>query len=148
MDRFQIKSGDWLNIGVLSYPYMKSHRGDKTIFTTWAVDRFQIKSGDWLNIGLLSYPYMKSHRGDKTILRSSYFHNEISYTGQTTLFIEPGPWFYCLERRCLCKQCIPTSIRATFVNTPHTEHTLSFVLPHSLGHSGLVLLENLNGNIC
>ena len=29
-----------------------------------------------------SYQYRKSHFGDKTVVRSSYLHNEISYTGK------------------------------------------------------------------
>ena len=37
----------------------------------------------WFNIKMSSYQYRKSHCGDKTILRSSYFHNGISYTGKT-----------------------------------------------------------------
>ena len=30
----------------------------------------------------LSYQYKKSHYGDKTVVRSSSFHNGISYTGK------------------------------------------------------------------
>ena len=31
-----------------------------------------------------SYQYRKSHCGDKMVVRSSYLHNGISYTGETT----------------------------------------------------------------
>ena len=37
----------------------------------------------WFNIKMASYQYGKSHCGDKTVVRSSYLHNEISYTGKT-----------------------------------------------------------------
>ena len=39
-------------------------------------------SGPWLNIKMSSYQYTKSHYGDKTVVRSSYLHNEVSYTGK------------------------------------------------------------------
>ena len=47
-------------------------RGDWYTVSTWA--QFNIKTA--------SYQYRKSHCGDKTIVRSSYFHNGISYTGK------------------------------------------------------------------
>ena len=31
------------------------------------------------------FPVLKYHYGDKTILRPSYHHNEISFTGNTTV---------------------------------------------------------------
>ena len=34
------------------------------------------------NIKMSPYQYRKSHFGDKTVVRSSYFHNGISYTGK------------------------------------------------------------------
>ena len=34
------------------------------------------------NIKMSSCQYRKSHCGDKTVVRSSYLHNEISYTGK------------------------------------------------------------------
>ena len=37
--------------------------------------------GAWFNIKISSSLYRKSHCGDKTLVRSSCFHNEISYTG-------------------------------------------------------------------
>ena len=36
------------------------------------------------NIKMSFYQYRKSHCGDKTVVRSSYLHNEISYTGKMT----------------------------------------------------------------
>ena len=41
-----------------------------------------LQPGPWFNINMSSYQYRKTHCGDKTILRSSYFHNGISYTGK------------------------------------------------------------------
>ena len=41
-------------------------------------------TGPWFNIKMSSYQYRKSHCGDKTVVRSSYLHNEISYTGKMT----------------------------------------------------------------
>ena len=38
--------------------------------------------GPQFNIKMSSYQYRKSHCGDKTVVRSSYFHNGISYTGK------------------------------------------------------------------
>ena len=38
--------------------------------------------GPWFNIKMSSYRYRKSHCGDKTVVRSSYLHNEISYSGK------------------------------------------------------------------
>ena len=35
---------------------------------------------------MTSYQYRKSHCGDTTILRPSYLHNEIIYTGKTSLY--------------------------------------------------------------
>ena len=43
-------------------------------------------AGPWFNIKMSSYQYRKSHCGDKTIVRSSYLHNEISYTSKTSLY--------------------------------------------------------------
>ena len=34
---------------------------------------------------MLFYQYRNSHCGDKTIQRPSYLHNEISYSGKTTI---------------------------------------------------------------
>ena len=42
----------------------------------------RLRSGAWFNIKMSSYQYRKSHCGDKTVVRSSYLHNEISYTGK------------------------------------------------------------------
>ena len=42
--------------------------------------------GPWFNIKMSSYQYRKFHCGDKTVVRSSYLHNEISYTGKMTSF--------------------------------------------------------------
>ena len=43
--------------------------------------------GARFNMKMLSYQDRKSHCGDKTVIRSSYLHNEISYTGKmTTLY--------------------------------------------------------------
>ena len=46
------------------------------------------------NIKMSSYHYRKSHYGDKTVVRSSYLHNEISYTGKTTslYWTSNGSW--------------------------------------------------------
>ena len=41
-----------------------------------------MEHGPWFNIKTTSYQYRKSNCGDKTLLRSSYLHNEISYTGK------------------------------------------------------------------
>ena len=51
--------------------------------------------GPWLNIKMPSYQYRKSHCGDKTAVRSSYFHNGISYTGKMTSLY----WIRALEVR-------------------------------------------------
>ena len=40
--------------------------------------------GPWFNIKMSSYHYRKSYCGDKTVVRSSYLHNEISFTGKMT----------------------------------------------------------------
>ena len=50
----------------------------------------QIGSVPWLDITTSSYQYRKSHRGDKTVVRSSFLHNEISFTGWH-LYIETPP---------------------------------------------------------
>ena len=59
--------------------------------TTLQLKRVRIKistilkqPGPWFNIKMSSYQYRKSHCGDKTVVRSSYLHNEISYTGKMT----------------------------------------------------------------
>ena len=54
--------------------------------------------GGRLNIKVSSYQYRKFLCG-KTVVRSSYLHNEISYTGKTTFYIESGPRF-CTQPRC------------------------------------------------
>ena len=38
-------------------------------------------TSSWFNIKI-SYQYRKSHCGDKTVVRSSYLHNDISYTAK------------------------------------------------------------------
>ena len=40
-----------------------------------------------LNMMMSSYQYRKSHCEDKMVVRSSYLHNEISYTGKMVAFI-------------------------------------------------------------
>ena len=40
--------------------------------------------GPRFNMNMSSYQYRKSHCGDQTVVRSSYLHNGISYTGNTT----------------------------------------------------------------
>ena len=44
------------------------------------LSRASLDPGSRLNIKMLFYQYRKSHCGDKTVVRSSYFHNGISYT--------------------------------------------------------------------
>ena len=46
--------------------------------------------GPWFNIKMWSYQYRKSHCGDKTIVRSSYLHNEMSYSVSSRLYIGPA----------------------------------------------------------
>ena len=48
------------------------------------VDYASLLPGPWFNIKMSSYQYRESHCGDKTVVRSSYLHNEISYTGKMT----------------------------------------------------------------
>ena len=38
-----------------------------------------------------SYQYRKSRCGDKTVVRSSYLHNEMSYTRKMTYLYETNP---------------------------------------------------------
>ena len=51
-------------------------------------------TGPWFNIKKSSYQYRKSHCGDKTVVRSSYLHNEISYTGKMASFYWISPQIY------------------------------------------------------
>ena len=48
-------------------------------------------AGPWFNIKMTSYQYRKSHCGDKTIVRSSYLHNEISYTDKMSSLYWTSP---------------------------------------------------------
>ena len=45
---------------------------------------YAMAPGPQFNIKMSSYQYRNTHCGDKTIVRSSYLHNGISYTGNTT----------------------------------------------------------------
>ena len=54
------------------------------IITIITHDIISIRSGSRFNIKMSSYQYRKSYCGDKTVVRSSYFHNGISYTGKMT----------------------------------------------------------------
>ena len=47
-----------------------------------ASEWFWPSSASRFNIKILSYQYRKPHCGDKMVVRSSYLHNEISYTGK------------------------------------------------------------------
>ena len=57
--------------------------------------------GPWFNIKMLSYQYRKSNYGDKTVVRSSYLHNDISYTGKMTSFYWISPRLSPSHKVCL-----------------------------------------------
>ena len=53
----------------------------------WVSDKYPIlqqSPGPRFNIKMSPSQYRKSHCGDKTVVRSSYFHNGISFTGKIT----------------------------------------------------------------
>ena len=52
---------------------------------------YELHPGPWFNIKMSSCQYRKSHCEDKTLVRSSYFHNEISYTGKMASFYYTPP---------------------------------------------------------
>ena len=50
---------------------------------TFEVLKILIRTGNFFSLALnTAYQYKKSHYGDKIVIRSSYFHNGISYTGK------------------------------------------------------------------
>ena len=62
----------------------------------------------WFNIKMSSYQYRKSHCGDKTVVRSSYLHNEISYTIKMSSLYWIGPLFhgvfaFCIWHKLYCR---------------------------------------------
>ena len=66
---------------------------DRILFLTVQSALVSISSGPWLNVKMSSYQYRKSHCGYKSVVRSSYFHNGISYTGKmASLYWATPPW--------------------------------------------------------
>ena len=76
--------------------------------------------GPWFNIKMPSYQYRKSHCGDKTVVRSSYLHNEISYTGEMASLYWSSPqhiyWRGVLEYECKTI-VIETDLVKTLIST-------------------------------
>ena len=83
----------WVLIHINDYYQHHSQNKEKllSILSNLHTNLFRIDSpqngqkydtGPWFNIEMSSYQYRKSHCGDKTVVRSSYLHNEISYTGK------------------------------------------------------------------
>ena len=54
-----------------------------------------------IQYNILSYRYRKSNYGDKTVVRSSYLHNDISYTGKMTSFYWISPRLSPSHKVCL-----------------------------------------------
>ena len=74
----------WYNEGVnLQDLYMFMACKSLLLLHYFERHRFQFCPRPRFNIKMLSYQYRKFNCGDKTVVRSSYFHNGISYAGKT-----------------------------------------------------------------
>ena len=62
-----------------------------------------------------SYQYGKSHCGDTTVVRSSYLHNEISYTGKCHRY-RIGALFVSAQKKKVMDEGLYQILRATHLN--------------------------------